>query len=153
MYVARLRLVAFVRSFVTGHTHWFHTACNLLCFKWSECCSRQSIKACSINRDLQNTRSASWCEISRTFMATLVKADTIHNVTGTAGDLLKQYPESPYTAFVVTTQDQIECYAQHCARLSEGLCALQAVDSTSNCRAPDVGGMQHDPCVQRYTGV
>ena len=80
-------------------------------------------------------------------MATLVQADTVYSFTGTAADLLKQYPDSPYTAFVVTTQDQIECYAQHCARLSEGLSALVAVNGTDCCVAPDVGGVHHDPCM------
>ena len=79
-------------------------------------------------------------------MATLVQADLIHSFTGTAADLLKQYPESPYTAFVVTTQNKIECYAQHCARLSDGLCALVATGGTNTCHRPDVGA---DACMQR----
>lgn len=80
-------------------------------------------------------------------MATLIKADIVHRFTGTAAELLKQYPGSPYTAFVVTTQDQVECYAQHCARLSEGLSALVAVDGRNTCHTPDVGDVHHDSCM------
>lgn len=78
-------------------------------------------------------------------MATLVKANTVHSFTGTAADALRQCPDSPYTAFVVTTQDQVECYAQHCARLSEGLGALVVADSLDGESTLDVGEVYHKP--------
>lgn len=80
-------------------------------------------------------------------MATLVKADTVHSFTGTAADVLRQYPDSPYTAFVVTTQDQVECFAQHCTRLYEGLDALVTVDSLDGESKLDVGDVYHEPCI------
>lgn len=81
------------------------------------------------------------------FMATLVKADTVNSFTGTAADVLRQYPDSPYTAFVVTSQDQVECYAQHCARLSKGLSALVVVDNVDGESKLDVGDVYYEPCI------
>ena len=72
-------------------------------------------------------------------MSTLVKADAVHSFTGSAADVLKEYPNSPYTAFLVTTQDQVQCYAQHCARLSEGLGALVTEDSLNRSAIVHVG--------------
>lgn len=75
-------------------------------------------------------------------MSTLVKGDTVPiSFIGTAADVLKQYPNSPYTAFLVTTQDQVESYAQHCARLVDGLGILVAADSTNSLATVDVGSM------------
>lgn len=72
--------------------------------------------------------------------STLVKGDTVPtSFTGTAADVLKQYPNSPYTAFLVTTQDQVESYAQHCARLFDGLDILVAADTSV--ATVDVGDM------------
>ncbi|KAL3159428.1 hypothetical protein ABBQ38_009857 [Trebouxia sp. C0009 RCD-2024] len=71
-------------------------------------------------------------------MSTLVKGDTVPiSFIGTAADVLKQYPNSPYTAFLVTTQDQVESYAQHCARLVDGLGILVAADSTNSLATVD----------------
>lgn len=64
-------------------------------------------------------------------MSTLVKAGLVQTCCpGPAADVLQAHPNSPYTAFLATSQDLVDNYDQHCTRLVEGMSALRACDSS-----------------------
>ena len=65
-------------------------------------------------------------------MPVLVNETTLQvAVPDTAAELLQAYPNSPYTALLVSSSDHISCFDQHCTRLASGLSKLTpAVKST-----------------------
>lgn len=87
-------------------------------------------------------------------MSTLVKATKVQaSSPGSAADVLKQYPRSPYTAFLVTKEDQVESYDQHCARLLEGLGVLAGPLDFHCLHELDVGAQREASwiaCFERY---
>ncbi len=60
-------------------------------------------------------------------MPVFVKETTLQAaVPSTAAELLKSYPNSPYTSFLVTSRGYISSLDQHCTRLSSGLTRLRS---------------------------
>lgn len=60
-------------------------------------------------------------------MPVFVKESTLQAaVPSTAAELLKSYPNSPYTSFLVTSKGFISSLDQHCTRLSSGLTRLRS---------------------------
>ena len=69
-------------------------------------------------------------------MPVFVKETTLQAaVPSTAAELLKSYPNSPYTSLLVTSRGYISSLDEHCTRLSSGLTKLR---SATNGAAKDL---------------
>lgn len=73
-------------------------------------------------------------------MSVVVKKSTLlADAPDTAAEFLKRYPSSPYTAFLVTANNHVSCFDQHCDRLAAGFTALAAARSNGDPQGPHVG--------------
>ncbi len=65
-------------------------------------------------------------------MPVFVKETTLQAaVPSTAAELLKSYPNSPYTSLLVTSRGYISSFDQHCTRLSSGLTRLRSARNSA----------------------